>query len=636
VNDFEEDLMTTHSSQTASKSHGLLRQRGTTDATAVTTKPRGGALLRSEGRPTDVESESRIAALVALMSTDEPAAAAPAPFTSTLEQRAANEDTVVDSKLAERIATEVARAPARPDPSGPHATALVRAPRIGEYRLLGSLASGRTSHVYLARLAGPAGFARHLAIKLLRDEHQRDPDRVLAFVDNARLLSTLHHGNIAQICDVGIDGETHYVVMDYLHGMDLRAMMQRCPGGLSLAFAITAISGCAEALHYARLRQAHDARQYLGIAPSYVMACTDGAIKLVHLGHTRYPGPTPEDHELAYLAPEHARGDAADARSEVFVLGVMLYELITGAHPYLDSSPELTFLTARDRLLHTEAEPLANRMPHLAGELCTVVMTAVARDPHSRYRDCREFGAALLDVAERLALRAGPFAVRQLVNQFLGTQPAKRADLKSNAVTHVRVVADSNTITNVRIGGPEPAPTNQPMRTPANEQMSEPVHPQMSEPSSGVPRMPPGKAATHRRMNQPAHAGATASIGSPTVYRRTASPHSATLLARPLSPGGASPRAIGTAYPVRSDARPNARSDSSGRHRIARGLTAPTRPVDRQHKLRRALETIMLCSAAAAVAAGIAIALAIALASSAQPATTAEPTSPATTSGRAH
>jgi eukaryotic-like serine/threonine-protein kinase len=417
--------MTTDSSQTAIKSVGRLRARDSAEPTAVITRPRVRTFLRDEDVRTLVESESRLAALASSMTREELDTGGPRALPSALDAQGANEATSVDSQVADRIAAELAIARREADSKEPKPREPKRASRIGKYGLMSYLASGRTSHVYLARLDGPAGFAGHLAVKTLRARHVQDPKRVAAFFEIARLFSTLHHDSIAQIFEVGVDGDTHYLAMDHLHGMPLRTALERRPGGLPLDFAITAIASCAEALHYARSKQTSHDHRYLGIAPSYVMACADGSVKLFHLGPTGEPTPTLTSRELAYLSPEHARGEAGDASSEVFALGVMLYELTTGVHPYLDPSSEPTCRSARDRLVYAELQPPAKRFPHFPPELSDVVMTALARDPDSRYRDGRVFGQALLEVAQRLSLQPGPLAVRQLVSQLLDVQPAE-------------------------------------------------------------------------------------------------------------------------------------------------------------------------------------------------------------------
>jgi serine/threonine protein kinase len=418
--------------------HRLARlpARGAAEPTVLIPRPQVRAFLGDEDVLTLVKSKTRLPARPWVMTMDEADSAGSVGYhavPSALDARAAVESTVVDSHVADRIAVELAiaqreaEAKALPPPPPPPRPPREPEPtfRLGKYGLMSYLASGRTSHVYLARLEGPAGFARHLAVKKVRARHARDPKRVARFLEMARLFSTLHHSCIAQISDVGVDGRTPYLAMEHLHGISLRTALDRCPGGLPLDFAVTAITSCAEALHYARSKQSAHGHRYLGIAPSHVMACLDGSVKLVGLGYTGDPTSMLTSRELAYLSPEQARGEAVDARSEVFALGVMLYELTTGAHPYLDPSSEPTCRSARDRLVHAEIQPPAQRFPWFSLELSDVVMTALARDPDLRYGDARVFGRALLDVARRLSLPPGPRAVGQLVSCLLGLQPAE-------------------------------------------------------------------------------------------------------------------------------------------------------------------------------------------------------------------
>jgi serine/threonine protein kinase len=411
-------------------SHRLARTptRGADEATALIPIPQVRTSPSDDDVPTKVKVKvkTRLPARPWIMTMDDAdsvGSVAPGALPPALEARAAVESTVVDSHVADRIAAELAIAQRdaeakAPPPRDPEPTL-----RLGKYGLMSYLASGRTSHVYLARLEGPAGFARHLAVKKLRARHARDPGSVARFLEMARLLSTLHHGSIAQISEVGVDGDAHYLAMEHLHGIPLRAALERCPNGLPLDFAVTAIASCAEALHHARSKLTAHGHRYLGIAPSYVMACLDGSVKLLRLGTSCVSTPMWTSRELAYLSPEHARGEAVDARSDVFALGVMFYELTTGAHPYLEPSFEPSCRSDQDRLVHAEIQPPAQRLSWFPLELSDVVMTALARDPDLRYGDARVFGRALLEVARRLSLRPGPGAVGQLVSQLLGVPP---------------------------------------------------------------------------------------------------------------------------------------------------------------------------------------------------------------------
>jgi serine/threonine protein kinase len=399
--------------------------RGAAEPTALILIPQARTSPSDEDGPTKVKIKTRLPACPWIMTMDEADSGARRAVPSAPDARAAAEATAVDSHVADRIAAELAIAQREAEAKAPPPREPEPTLRLGKYGLMSYLASGRTSHVYLARLEGPAGFARHLAVKKLRARHARDPRRVARFLEGARLFSTLHHGSIAQISDVGVDGDTPYLAMEHLHGVSLRTALDRCPGGLPLEFAVTAIASCAEALHYARSKQPAHGHRYLGIAPSYAMACLDGSVKLLRLGTTGDSPSLLSSGELAYLSPEHARGEAVDARSDVFALGVMFYELTTGAHPYLDPSSEPTCRAARDRLVHAEIQPPAERFSWFSLELSDVVMTALARDPKLRYGDARVFGRALLEVARRLSLRPGPRAVGHLVSQLLGVPPAE-------------------------------------------------------------------------------------------------------------------------------------------------------------------------------------------------------------------
>ncbi len=601
--------MATDASQPKASSYQAhrLRSLAAEPAAAITKHPVAARLRSGEESPAS-KPQSQLAALAAPRIPPMPRAEARSPRSfASQDERAAEEATLVDAGLAERIAAESAREQRIAIQRTPHAAPTkARAPRLGEYRLLRLLASGQTSDVHLARPQEAAAFVRHLAIKTLRHEHRRDAQRVLAFVENARLFSALHHEHVARVLDAGIHDGTHYVVMDYLHGLSLRTALQHSPGGLPLDFAITAIASSAEALHHARSRQPHHANLRLGIAPSYVMACQDSAIKLCRLGNKEIPLPTAANGEFAYLAPEHARGEAGDARSEVFALGVMLYELLTGVHPYLDPT-EPAFATDHDRLLHAKVEPPIKYMPHLASELSAVVMTAMARQPDDRYRDCHEFGQTLLDAAERVAVRAGPAAVRQLVNHLLGTN--KSTDEVSSEVTNVRVIVDSDEIPSVRVVEPASKATSiAPVTSPA--------------PST------PARPSTSPWSARPATI-APISAQDPTAHPATALPQGHEV-ARSHPPGrGTSPRPAPTPTPhVRPAARPTAQADVSNRHRSVGAGTVATNPRDAQREPRRAFQALVLLGGAAVGVASVALAFSIQL-------VTPEPTLSATPPHRA-
>lgn len=368
---------------------------------------------------------------------------------------AATEVTEVDANLDDRIERELQAALQPAAHAGRRAAVAEPLLPLASYCVLGHLASGRTSEIYLARPNRPAGLARDLALKVLRPELAQDLSHVAAFVKQARLLSGLHHENFVRVCDSGADGNSYYLAMDYLHGIDLYAALQRSPSGLPLDIVLSNITSCARALHYARTKQADAETQYLGLTPSHVMACADGAVKITQLGQTVGPAHAHGRCELAYLAPEHVRGEPTDARSEVFTLGVMLYELTTGVHPYWAPSSAPGLRTLRERLLHADLAPPTKHRPLLPSALAALIMTALARDPRRRYRNCLQLAEALGEVAERLSLQLGDAAVRRLVAHLASAAPSAASQQPAPAIDEPSNPAagdDSNVITLVRLG----------------------------------------------------------------------------------------------------------------------------------------------------------------------------------------
>lgn len=356
------------------------------------------------------------------------------------ETRSNGDDTEVDRRIAERLQ----RQGAGPRVAPPQARAgAERARHRGKYRLVRHLGSGRTADVYLARPDWPIELGRDLAVKVMRPEHAEHAGRVAAFAEQARLLSELHHEHILRVCASGSEGTRHYIVMDYLHGETLRAALQRSPAGVPLDFAVSVVMNCAQGLHYARSRQVASPTKYLGLSPAHITACVDGSAKITRLDRTSGPARGYGRAELAYLAPEHLFEEGSDARSEVFTLGVLLYELTTGTHPYVSGSSEPAFRTLRDRLQHADIASPTKHRADLPEPIATVIMTALSRRPELRYRDCLELVQALHEAAERVELELGEDAIRRHAQLLMRRAPQARAcspdaEADSQVITLIR------------------------------------------------------------------------------------------------------------------------------------------------------------------------------------------------------
>ena len=283
--------------------------------------------------------------------------------------------------------------------------------KIGRYEVVAELGAGGMASVYLARLRGPAGFAKFFAIKRVHPHLAKNRLFVDMFLDEARIAAALQHPNVAQVIELGDDG-AHFIAMEYLHGEHLAAVARaaRDSGGLPLPFACWIVARAAEGLHHA-----HEARDETGqplgivhrdVTPHNVFVTYDGHVKLTDFGIAKAEGRIVRTDtgivkgKFAYMAPEQALGRALDRRVDIFALGVLLWELVTGERLFKGDTDAETLLA----VTRCEIESPRTRRPECPEDLEAIVMTCLARDPTERFETASAVSAALDKVVERLGL----------------------------------------------------------------------------------------------------------------------------------------------------------------------------------------------------------------------------------------
>ncbi len=296
--------------------------------------------------------------------------------------------------------------------------------RLGRYELLRPIATGGMGTVWLARLVGPDGIHRYLALKILGGG---DPELVTMFLHEARVIASLHHANVVHVYDVGVaDDGRHYLAMEYLHGVSLRAVLDRAyqvraelPLGFGLAVAIAAAAG----LHHAHERRGPGGPLgivHRDISPSNIMVGHDGVVKLIDFGIADSTIRVDETRrglikgKTAYMSPEQLLEEPLDRRSDVFALGIVAYEATTQARAFRAAS-ELE--TAR-RIVHGKVMPPARARPGYPADLATTVLAALAVDPADRFASAAELGDALARTAARLGLAVGPAAITEVMQRL--------------------------------------------------------------------------------------------------------------------------------------------------------------------------------------------------------------------------
>nr|MBA2540688.1 serine/threonine protein kinase [Deltaproteobacteria bacterium] len=215
--------------------------------------------------------------------------------------------------------------------------------KLGRYEIVKHLANGGMAQVLIARATGIEGFERHVVVKRIHQEHAADPAFVKMFLDEARTAAALHHNNIVQVHDIGKENGEYFFAMEYVHGQDLRMLLKeasRRKHKVPWEHVITIMTSAAAGLHHAHELRGSD-RKPLGlvhrdVSPANILIGYDGTVKMVDFGIAKAALRTGEGTrggalkgKISYMAPEQCAGKPIDRRSDVYALGVVLYELST-------------------------------------------------------------------------------------------------------------------------------------------------------------------------------------------------------------------------------------------------------------------------------------------------------------------
>jgi serine/threonine-protein kinase len=318
-----------------------------------------------------------------------------------------------------------------------------RYPRpFGKYLLLRQLAIGGMAEVYLARQSGPAGFEKECVIKRILPSLAADQQFVNMFLDEARIAARLSHPNIVQIFDLGSVSEGDYfLAMEHVHGVDLQqieeAEAQR-GGRMPLAIAVRIVSNVAEGLEHAH--RATDSRGaalglvHRDVTPSNVIVSFDGVAKILDFGIAKAVAKKGRTEvgvikgKIPYMSPEQVQGEPLDARSDVFSLGTVLYELTTGHKPFDGEGPADLSL----KILQTEPKPPGVWVEGFPPALADLVRTAMAKQRDYRWQSAREIHEALEEFLLHSGIRCTSHDVAAYIDGlFPGLRDKARAEAMS-------------------------------------------------------------------------------------------------------------------------------------------------------------------------------------------------------------
>ncbi|MBX7101183.1 MAG: TIGR02265 family protein [Myxococcaceae bacterium] len=313
---------------------------------------------------------------------------------------------------------------------------------FGRYQLLKKLAVGGMGEVWLARQKGMVGFEKLVVVKRLLAHLAEEQEFINMFFDEARIAAVLNHPNIAQIYDLGeVNGE-YYIAMEYVHGENLRVVAQQAldvKGGMPLALKCRVVADAAAALEFAHHAVSPSGQSlnliHRDVSPQNIIVAFSGAVKLIDFGVAKAAGKVTKTAtgiikgKYAYMSPEQAKGEELDSRSDLYGLGIVLYELLTNQRLFKRENDTETLKA----VVYDRVQPPSAVVKGIPKALDPVVMKALERDRRQRYQTAQEFQLALEEFLVRQRLPATPVHlsayVRELfpeeAGQTFGDEPAR-------------------------------------------------------------------------------------------------------------------------------------------------------------------------------------------------------------------
>ncbi len=311
---------------------------------------------------------------------------------------------------------------------------------VGRYELLMELAKGGMAELYLGRLHGVGGFTRLVAIKRILPHLAEDKVFHDMFLNEGQIAAHLSHPNICQVHELGEDNGSLFLAMEYLDGVPWDALIKQMPRNLeTLRLVAGVIAQACEGLHYAHELKDVDGTPtpviHRDVSPQNMFVTVDGVCKVLDFGVSKMMKDGPRTRtgvlkgKLPYMSPEQIQAEQLDARSDVFALGVCVWEALTGSSLFDRDSDFLIWKAI------TEA-PIPALVPHgMPAAIDAVIASALERDRTRRFRSARALAEALRGAADKVGGAMSPGEIAEIVRSMCGEQIAQRARDVANVVS---------------------------------------------------------------------------------------------------------------------------------------------------------------------------------------------------------
>jgi serine/threonine protein kinase len=324
---------------------------------------------------------------------------------------------------------------------------------FGEYKILKKIASGGMAEVFLAKRIGMKGFEKLLAIKRILPQFSENEEFIAMFIDEAKLAAKLTHRNIVQIYDFGSQQGSYYIAMEYIFGKDLRSILKKSKEKgerLPLAQCAYIITEAAKGLEYAHTLKDHFGNPlqiiHRDISPQNILISYEGEVMLADFGIAKAASKSTETRagvlkgKILYMSPEQAWGKPIDRRTDLYSLGVVLYEMVT-QRKIFDADSEFSML---EKVRNAVVEFPPNVFENIPNNFLQVVQKALDKNPDHRYQSAHDMRVDLenylVTTQERLSEKPISNYLKQLFRQEIDEE--KKILTESTEILVGKLAAD--------------------------------------------------------------------------------------------------------------------------------------------------------------------------------------------------
>ncbi len=296
----------------------------------------------------------------------------------------------------------------------------------GKYYLLDRINVGGMAEVFKAKAYGVEGFEKLVAIKRILPNIAEDEEFITMFIDEAKIAVQLNHANIAQIFDLGKIEDTYFIALEYVYGKDLRAIFERLRKRgeiMPIPAACYIITQVCEGLDYAHRKKDSMGRDlnivHRDVSPQNILVAYEGDVKVIDFGIAKAANKASKTQagilkgKFGYMSPEQVRGLPLDRRSDIFSLGIIFYEILTGERLFVGESDFSTL----EKVRNVEIMPPTAYNRNIPESLEKIILKALAKDADDRY----QFSSEMAEDIQRFMISQGILFTRKDLGNFMKT-----------------------------------------------------------------------------------------------------------------------------------------------------------------------------------------------------------------------